>query len=170
MNNQLLDAREFKMSIWKEYVLFDWHWWFGVLVTFISIFLWIKFRDRATTANLLLAGFTSSILSALLDTTGNFFGWYDYRYDVIPMTPNYVPWDFFVLPVLVMFTIQFFPKVNVYIKGIILSALISFVGLPILNWMNIYKAMNWNYFYSFGLMYIIFILSYLMSSKVKNQK
>ncbi|MCA1065233.1 CBO0543 family protein [Rossellomorea sp. AcN35-11] len=169
INDQFLKQRELKMDVWQEYVLFSWHWWLGLALAVIPLLIWMRYRDRGSTTSLLLAGLTTSILSAFWDTTGNFFGWYDYRYDLLPMTTNYFPYYFVLLPVLVMFTIQLFKGVNVYLKGIVLSALISFVGLPVLRMIGIYQLLNWNYVYSFILMCIIFVLSFQMS-KIKDQK
>ncbi|WP_099158053.1 CBO0543 family protein [Virgibacillus ndiopensis] len=167
MNEQLINANQDKINIWKEYVLFDWHWWFGVLLAIVPIILWIKFRDKNLTVVLLLAGLTSAILSAYFDTTFLFFGLFDYRYEVTPMGPNYLPWNFCFIPVLIMFTVQLFSKINIYLKGVILSALVSFIGLPILSWMRIFNLINWNYFYSFIVFFTIFSLSYQMSKIAK---
>ncbi|WP_054751403.1 hypothetical protein [Piscibacillus salipiscarius] len=82
MNQQLLEAREYKLQLWTEYVLFDWHWWLGVILTIGPILVWIMFHKRNERKSLLLAGLTTAILAAAIDTSGQFFGWYDYRYDV----------------------------------------------------------------------------------------
>jgi hypothetical protein len=167
MNNELIKVHHYKLTIWKEYVVFHWHWWFGVALTIIPLVIWLIYRDKKSTNSLLLAGLTSGILSAYWDTTGHFFGWFDYQYDVSPMASNYLPWDFVLIPILTMFTIQLVGHINPYIKGFVLSALASFIGLPILKLMGIYKIMHWNYIYSFIVMYFIFVISFLMS-KIKN--
>jgi hypothetical protein len=167
LNDQLLKVNQFKLDIWKEHVLFGWHWWFGVLFAIVSIIVWIIFHDRKMTAKLLLAGLTAAILSAFLDTTFLFFGLFDYRYEVSPMASNYIPWNFFIIPVLIMFTIQLFNNLNIYLKGIILSLIMSFIGLPLLKLMGIFEAINWHYFYSFIILFIIFVLSYQISNIAK---
>ncbi|GAA0600228.1 hypothetical protein GCM10009001_15760 [Virgibacillus siamensis] len=170
VNNQLLNIHHDKLNIWKEYVLFDWHWWFGALLSIVPLILWIKYRNKNLTVKLLLTGLTAAILSAFLDTTYLFFGMFNYRYEFLPMASNYIPWNFFVIPILIMFTLQLYPNTNVYLKGIILSLLVSFIGLPLLNLIGIFSIINWHYVYSFVSLYIIFILSYQMSKipKVNN--
>lgn len=167
LEDQLLNVHQYKLDIWKEYVLFDWHWWFAVLFSIIPITLWIKYHNKSLTVKLLLAGLTSVVLSVFLDTTFIFFGMYDYHYEFLPMASNYIPWNFFIIPVLIMFTIQFFYKFNVYLKGVILSLFVSFIGLPLLKIIGIFYMNDWHYFYSFVALYIIFVLSYQMSKIAK---
>ncbi|HEX7065525.1 MAG TPA: CBO0543 family protein [Bacillales bacterium] len=168
MNNQLLDVHQYKLDIWVKYVLFDWHWWLGIFLVIIPLLIWLIYHQKEAVISLLLAGLSTGILSAFIDTAGHFLGWYDYQYDVLPIAPNYIPWDFVLIPITVMFTIQLFKNINVYLKGLILSALISFVGLPIIRAIGIYKLMDWHYFYSFIALFIIFVLAYQMS-KIKNE-
>ncbi|MFD2638373.1 CBO0543 family protein [Piscibacillus salipiscarius] len=169
MNQQLLEAREYKLQLWTEYVLFDWHWWLGVILTIGPILVWIMFHKRNERKSLLLAGLTTAILAAAIDTSGQFFGWYDYRYDVFPMAPNYVPWDFVLIPISVMFTIQLFRNINAYLKGAIYSVIVAFTVLPILSSIDIYVLNNWNYFYSFIALFSIYVIAYL-ASQIKNTK
>ncbi len=163
MNDQLLEIYEYKLELWQNFVLNSWQFWFGVALTVLPVILWLYLHDNKKTGTFLLAGLTTAILSALLDTSGNFLGWYDYQYDVFPIAPNYIPWDFVFIPVLTMFTLQFFTKFNILLRGAILSAFIAFIGLPLLSSMGIYVLLNWNYFFSFVTMFIIFLLSYLVS-------
>ncbi|WP_188455720.1 CBO0543 family protein [Virgibacillus oceani] len=168
LSDQLLQVNQYKLDIWKEYVLFGWHWWLGVFVCLVSITLWIKYHNKNLKVKLLLAGLTAAILSAFLDTTYLFFGMFDYLYEVLPMASNYIPWNFFIIPVLIMFSIQLFPTINAYLKGIVLSLLVSFIGLPLLKFIGIFEIYNWQYVYSFVSMFVIFVLSYQMSKIAKD--
>ncbi|SEP94981.1 CBO0543 family protein [Piscibacillus halophilus] len=169
MNEQKLEINHQKLNLWMENVLFDWHWWFGVIITVVAITLWLIYHERQSRVSLLLAGFIAAIISAIFDNMGQFLGWFDYRYDVFPMLPNYVPWDFVVIPIIVMFTIQLFKGVNIYLKGLVLSAIVAFLAIPFLNIINIYVLIKWNAFYSFILMYLIVIIAY-HGSKISNVK
>lgn len=170
MNDQLISVYQYKFDLWKDYVLFSWQWWLGILLTIIPTLLWFLFHNRDKTAKLLLAGLTAALTSAFLDTTCLFFGLFDYRYEVTPMGPNYIPWNFFVIPVLVIFSIQLYENVNIYLKGLMLSLLMAFIGLPILKYLGIFKTYEWNYFYSFIILFIIFILSYKVSTIADGKK
>ncbi|MGY4690929.1 CBO0543 family protein [Salibacterium sp. K-3] len=168
INQQLVKIQEYKLDLWNEFVFLDWHWWFGVIVSILSIAAWWWFHDRSDRMELLLAGFTTAICAATLDTAGHFLGLFDYHYDVIPLIPNYIPWDFLFIPVLVIFAIQLFPTVSIIVKGLVLSALIAFAGLPVLSAMGIYQLINWNYLYSFVLIFLIFMAAYGVS-RVQNR-
>ncbi|SFP64885.1 CBO0543 family protein [Salibacterium halotolerans] len=167
INNEIVQVHRQALEIWKEYVLFDWHWWFGVLVTIIAIAAWVFFYEKKNRVSLLMAGLTAAVCSATLDTAGHYLGLYDYHYDVIPIIHNYIPWDFIFIPVLVMFAIQLFPSRSIILRGIVLSALIAFAGLPFLHWIDIYQLLNWRYVYSFISMFIIFLAAYGMS-RIRN--
>ncbi|MFD2706724.1 CBO0543 family protein [Salibacterium lacus] len=168
INRQIILIHDQMMELWKEYVLFDWHWWFGVLITLVSILAWWFFHDRRNQGSLLLAGLTAAVCSATFDTAGHYLGLFDYHYGVIPLIHNYIPWDFIFIPVLVMFTVQLFPTRSFILRGIVLSALISFVGLPFLHWIDIYQLLDWRYVYSFISMFIIFLVAYGMS-RIRNR-
>ncbi|WP_019392568.1 hypothetical protein [Priestia filamentosa] len=57
----------------------------------------------------------------------------NYRYEVFPLTSNYFPWDFIVLPISMMAFIQIKPQVWPIVKAIIYASVSSFVGLPVLT-------------------------------------
>jgi len=98
---------------------------------------------------------------------GDFLGLWDYRYEVFPLTSNYLPWDLFLLPIPVMFFIQVKPKIKPVIKALIYSALASFIGLPLLNWIGVYKPLHWRYIYSFPILIVIYIAASYIASKRK---
>ncbi|WP_376738448.1 CBO0543 family protein [Priestia aryabhattai] len=111
-----------------------------------------------------------AIFSSFLDMIGDFLGLWDYRYEVFPLTSNYLPWDLFLLPIPVMFFIQVKPKIKPVIKALIYSALASFIGLPLLNWIGVYKPLHWRYIYSFPILVVIYIAASYIASKRKFEK
>ncbi|MFQ6389119.1 CBO0543 family protein [Priestia aryabhattai] len=111
-----------------------------------------------------------AIFSSFLDMIGDFLGLWDYRYEVFPLTSNYLPWDLFLLPIPVMFFIQVKPKIKPVIKALIYSALASFIGLPLLNWIGVYKQLHWRYIYSFPILIVIYIAASYIASKRKFEK
>ncbi|MGE1195904.1 hypothetical protein [Priestia megaterium] len=52
-----------------------------------------------------------------------------------------------------IFFIQVKPKINPVIKALIYSAVGAFIGLPLLNWIGIYKPLHWRYIYSFPFLF-----------------
>ncbi|MGP0686627.1 CBO0543 family protein [Priestia aryabhattai] len=111
-----------------------------------------------------------AIFSSFLDMIGDFLGLWDYRYEVFPLTSNYLPWDLFLLPIPVMFFIQVKPKIKPVIKALIYSVLASFIGLPLLNWIGVYKQLHWRYIYSFPILIVIYIAASYIASKRKFEK
>lgn len=162
-HEKLINLFNDKQKIWNEYVLLSWPWLLILLVSIMLLVLFFRYRKKVSTARLLLAGFSSCILAVFFDTIGNFYNWYDYRYDLIPGVPNLVPWDVIFIPIAVMFTLQIKPKINPIIKAVIFSGTLSFVILPILNISAYYYKVNWSYFYSFIILMIIFLVAYGLS-------
>ncbi|WP_085522910.1 CBO0543 family protein [Tuberibacillus sp. Marseille-P3662] len=157
--NKLSDLYGEKQALWKEYVVFNWHWWLGIALVLIPIIIWIKIRDRKNTYKLLISGAFASLVAIYLDSTGHFYHWFDYQYDVFPAASNYLPWDFVLIPVSIMLFIQYQPQANPFLKGFIYSALLAFLGLPLLTYLDLYSIYNWNYIYSFIILYIIFLMA-----------
>ncbi|WP_425466189.1 CBO0543 family protein [Paenibacillus methanolicus] len=73
---------------------------------------------------LLLASFTALIISSWLDFNGVILGLWYYTGLAIPTIPSYVPWDFCLLPVLIMFLIQVKPQLSAYWKAAIFRSLV----------------------------------------------
>jgi hypothetical protein len=154
-----------KIQLWMDHSLFTWQWWLGVVLLFLPIILWLLFRKRGSTDRLLYAGFFVSIISSFLDSIGDFSHLWEYNYEVFPFTTYYLPWSLSALPVSVMFVLQIRPKFNPFLKGIIFSAVCSFVILPIFKVMGIYDPVKWKYIYSFPITLIIFLIAYYLSKR-----
>ncbi|YCA46341.1 hypothetical protein M1E11_24960 (plasmid) [Bacillus sp. JZ8] len=162
--NQLNDE---KLHIWMDYTLFSWRWWFGFLLMVLFIGFWIKFRKKESTHRLLYTGLFIAIFSSFLDMIGDFLGLWDYRYEVLPFTHNYFPWDLIVLPISMMTFIQIKPHVRPITKAIIYAAIASFVGLPLLTWLGVYKPLHWKYIYSFPILILIYMAASYIASREK---
>ncbi|ASK64076.1 hypothetical protein CFK37_18900 [Virgibacillus phasianinus] len=158
--DKLISVFTEKRELWNEYVFLSWQWILLAIISVVIILLFIRYRKKMSTARLLLAGFSSCILAVFLDTLGDFYNWYDYRYDLIPGTPNLIPWDAIFIPIAVMFTLQIKPKVNPIIKAILFSGITSFVVLPFLSYSPYYYQTNWSYFYSFLILIFIYLVAY----------
>jgi hypothetical protein len=155
-----------KFQIWLDHVLFTWRWWMGVLIIVFCIWVWLRWRKRESADRLLYAGFFTAIIATLLDLNGNFFGLWDYSYEVLPAAA-YLPWDLFLIPTVVMLLLLYKPDINPWIKAIFLGALTSFVGLPLLTWLGVYQPLNWYYIYSFPIQMVIYLLAHFISRREK---
>ena len=59
------------------------------------------------------------LICSWLDLMGILFGLWSYYDNVVPFSPAFLPWDFTLLPVVIMFLLQIKPKINPIIKAIL---------------------------------------------------
>ena len=90
------------LELWKNDIVFTWHWWVGVGLFVLPWIFWAVVRKKESTHRLLLAGFVVLILSSFCDAVGTAMRLWDYNTQVIPLIPPYAPWDFTLLPVTAM--------------------------------------------------------------------
>jgi hypothetical protein len=155
-----------KIQIWIDHVFLSWRWWIGVAVVVVCLLIWFWIRKHENADRLFYAGFFTAILTTFLNLTGMTFGLWEYSYELIP-AEAYIPWDFFLLPTVIMLLLLFKPNLNLWYKAIFLGAFTSFVGLPVITWLGLYKPMNWNYIYSFPIMVVIYLLAHFISCRKK---
>ncbi|WP_227939525.1 CBO0543 family protein [Alkalihalobacillus deserti] len=164
--NLIVQANNQMLEIWKNDVLFTWQWWLGVGLTIIPWLLWIKYRKKDSTIRLLSAGFFVILISSWLDCLGVVLGLWYYVYEVFPFIPSYFPWDFSLLPVIIMVFIQIKPTTHPLIKGITFSGISSFLAEPFFIGIGLYRLLNWEHIYSFP----IYIVIYLMADYISKRK
>ncbi|MFY0762235.1 CBO0543 family protein [Metabacillus dongyingensis] len=166
LQKKVTEANEEYLDFWLKNTLFHWDFFLSLFFTIIPLLIWIKFRKKESTARLLFAGFFVMIVSSFLDFLGVAFGKWYYTGKVIPTIPSYIPWDFVLIPVFVMFLIQFKPHWSPILKGILFAGVSSFVGEPFFKWLGFYVELEWSSFYSFP----IYIVIYLISSRLSKVK
>ncbi len=166
----ILKANQEKYELWKSEVLFSWQWWL-IFILFISLVtLWICLRKKESTQRLLYVGIVVGILSLFLDILGNFFGLWDYQYELIPAAPWFAPWDIVLIPVFITLLIQWKPKISPLIKSVLFAGSSSFIGLPILTFLGFYVPLNWEYYYSFPINLVIYLIGHNIAFKTTRYK
>jgi hypothetical protein len=158
------------IEYWTQHVFLSWLWWLAVILTIVPWILWWKFRKKESTHRLLFAGFFSIFVAIWLDNIGTQLGFWYYKYEVIPFTPSFKPWDISLMPVLTMFFLQINPKANVYIKGLIYSGIISFIAEPFFMWIGYFEYPHWNYIYSFAIYFFIYLIAHFVVTRNKFEK
>lgn len=165
-NNYLLDniyqqmtslSREL-MKIWLGSILFSWRWWFGIILTLVPWILWIKFHDKTKTSRLTFVGLFAACTTNFLDIIGLSFGLWHYDWKVFPFIASYIPWDYALFPVSVMFLVQIKPKMNSWLKGIIFSFFCAYIFEPLFVWLKMYHVLKWHNYYSFFIYIILFYI------------
>jgi hypothetical protein len=147
-----------KYSIWADIVLFTWQWWIGVALSIIPWILWIIFRRKESTLRLLTVGFFVMFLSTFLDSLGVQLGFWYYIHSVLPFIPPYFPWDTTLMPVTVMAFLQYKPNIKPYVKGLIFALMSSYIAEPVAIWMELYKPIIWEHYYSLPIYFVIYLI------------
>jgi len=153
------------IDIWIEHTFLTWRWWLGIFLAIVPWILWLIFKKKESTNRLLFVGFFVILTSSWFDIIGILFGLWSYYYNVLPLSPSFVPWDFTLLPVTVMFLLQFKPKIKPIIKAIVFSAFSAFISEPFFTWINMYNPKNWKYIYSFPIFIVIYLVADWLSKR-----
>lgn len=169
-HNLISQSNNEMISLWFKYTFLGWRWWFGVALTIIPWILWIIFRKKESTNRLLFIGFFVILISSWLDIMGILFGLWSYYYKVAPFSPAFIPWDFTLLPVGIMFLLQIKPKISPILKAIAFSVLSSFIAEPFFVWIGIYNPKNWKYIYSFPIILAIYLICDWLSKRPHFEK
>jgi hypothetical protein len=163
--NSISQANVEMIKVWLKYSFLTLQWWLGVCLAIIPWVLWMIFRKKESTNRLLFVGFFVMLISSWLDLIGILFGLWSYDFNVVPFSPAFVPWDFTLLPISIMFFIQIKPKVSPIIKGIAFSVFSSFIAEPFFVWIGTYNTKHWKYVYSFPIVIVIYLLSDWLSKR-----
>jgi len=160
------DAYNSFVETWQQLILYTPRWWLGLVLSVLPWMLRFKLHNRKYTGDLLRAGFFMAIISLILDSIGLQLALWIYPYNVFPFITGYFPWDLTLLPISIMFFIEFKPQWSPVLKGIIYALLAAFVGEPIAMGLDLYQPIQWSNFYSFP----IYIMLFVVSNKVAKSK
>ncbi len=159
-------ANDQYFEFWKEHTFLHWDWWVSLGLTIMPWVIWWKFRDKENTARFMFSAFFIIIISSWLDFIGVVCGLWYYTGKFIPTIPSYIPWDFCLVPVSMTLLMQIRPEVSPVKKAVFYSAVVSFVGEPIFDFIGFYTRIQWEYIYSFP----IYIVIYLCANWVSKRK
>jgi hypothetical protein len=156
LNNKL---HPLEMDHWLHQDLFSFQWWIILSVNVIFFVIFLFFIDRKRTFHIAFAYMVCYFIVCVSDDLGEYFGRWSYPHQLIPFTSQFDAVEFAVVPVTITLIYQTFNSWRMYLlSGMIVSFIYAFVGLPIFVFLNITKLNNWNYFYSFLVLLVTFIL------------
>lgn len=158
------------IKVWVKYSFLTWQWWLGVCLATIPWVVWMIFKKKESTHRLLLVGLFVMLIASWLDLMGILFGLWSYYFNVVPFSPSSIPWDFTLLPVSIMFLLQFKPTFSPIIKAIGFSVFSSFMAEPFFVWLGTYNPKHWRYIYSFPIVIVIYLVSDWLSKRVHFEK
>ncbi|MCM3567262.1 CBO0543 family protein [Neobacillus mesonae] len=148
---------------WQENILWNWEFWLSAVLSVLPWVIWFIFRKRGSEARLLLAGCFVLIIACWLDFMGVISGLWYYSGKVMPTIPSFFPWDFSLLPVIMMLWLQYKPNLHPLLKAFIFSAFSAFIGEPFFEWVGMYCTEKWSSFYSFIIYMVIYLLAHWIS-------
>lgn len=155
------------LKYWMKNTVFHWDFWVSIFFVLFSVIFWIVIRKKESSNRLLFSGMFVLIITSWFDLIGAEYGKWYYTGVIIPTIPSFVPWDWFLIPILVMTLIQIKPKISPIFKGLIFAAVSVFIGEPLFIWLGLYVMVDWHLAYSFPIYFIIYLIAHRLS-KVKS--
>ncbi|PAB59567.1 CBO0543 family protein [Anaeromicrobium sediminis] len=167
-----IKLRDANLSYWFHHDLFSFGWWIIVFLTIAPWIIWWKLVNKSRLTEILLYGSFISILTTVLDVLGATFVLWGYPTMLEPGVPPMVPANLSVFPVGYMLLYQYFPKwIKFLIAATGMSFIFSFIGEPVLAWLNIYENNNWKSIYSFPIYIIIALFfKYIIERIISRQR
>jgi hypothetical protein len=146
-------------KLWLSDTFLHWDWWLALLFSIAAWGFWIFYHKKESTHRLLYAGVFVILISLFLDYIGVAMGLWYYSGKLTPSFPAWMPFNFCMLPVTIMFLIQTKPHIAAWKKGIFYGALTSYVGEPIFVWLGFYVLTGWKYSFSVPIYALIYIFA-----------
>ncbi|RKQ13219.1 hypothetical protein D8M05_17040 [Oceanobacillus bengalensis] len=127
--------------------------------------IWLILRDRKNSARIFSAGLLIMIMSEIFDAIGVSFGKWSYPVKVIPISTVSFSFRLSVIPVFAMLLLQYKPHFNPYIKAIVFGGLGAYVGLPLLDLIDLHKTIDWSLTYSFFVLTLMYLIAHWFSRR-----
>ncbi|MTI81676.1 MAG: hypothetical protein FH758_12515 [Firmicutes bacterium] len=156
--------------LWLENMVFTWRWWLELGLTIIPWIVWFIVRKKESTDRLLYAALVTALIAGYLDYAGIALGLWSYKSQVIPFIPAFMPWDFTLLPVFTMFFLQYYPKVNPWIKALLYAGFGSFIVQPFAVYLDLYDPKQWKHYYSVPFLIVIYLIAHYFAYRSKFKK
>jgi hypothetical protein len=157
-------------AFWAVHVVFTWRWWLKIAALIVPWVLWIIVRKKGSSHRLLAAGIFVSAISIFLDEVGTMLGLWFYSAKLLPFLPGNTVYNIATLPVATMLFIQWFPKVKPIYKAVLFAALGAFVAMPMLDWIGYYENLHWAYWFSFPVLFAMYIIANWLASGDRFEK
>jgi hypothetical protein len=165
LSNQLLQLR---LEIWTKHTLFTWQWWSFVAVCIISLVLFFVLINKKKYLQTLAFFGLVYIMNKNLDDVATALDWYDYRMQLEPIIPTFLPANLLVIPIGLSLIYQRYEKwTSFIIATLIFSALIAYAALPLAKIAEIYLIKSWSAHKSFASLLIIATIAKLIIDKAK---
>ncbi|MFC4801847.1 CBO0543 family protein [Neobacillus sp. GCM10023253] len=157
-------------DIWLHHDLFSLGWCSIVIINVLFFILFILLIDRYRTLLISFAFVVSFVIVGFGNEVGSYFDFWSYPHQFLIFTHRFNAVDFAVVPVIMALTYQYFSKWKPYfVATVIMSAIMCFIGIPIFVFFGLYKLENWNYFYSFLVTILMFLILKIIADFVRDK-
>lgn len=153
-------VHQLRLQLWNvtyarylEQEIFSVQWW-GIIVTLgIVYFIWWKVVDKTRLLEILLFGSYVAVSSAVIDIWGVTTAHWQYNIRIFPILPAPFPFDYTLVPILLMLSYQYGKHWGSYLGwSALASGLFSFGISPLFQATGIKSFYEWSFFYFFILM------------------
>jgi hypothetical protein len=160
---------QLRLEIWTKHTLFTWQWWCFVAVCIIALILFFLLINKKSYLQAFAYFGMIYIFNKNLDDIATALDWYDYRMQLEPIIPTFLPANLFVIPIsFSIMYIRFETWKSFIISTAALSAFISYLVLPLAKIAHIYLTKTWNVHLSFISLMSICIISKLIVDKARS--
>jgi hypothetical protein len=98
-------------------------------------------------------------IATFLNYLGVTLGLWRYNVKTIPSIPDFIAWDFALMPVTIMFFMQIKPDIKPIIKGLLFSGMTSFLAEPLFKWLGFFEYPGWHFWASFPFYLVIYLIA-----------
>ena len=156
MHNLRLELWNLSYYQWRTQTLFSIQWWSLLAFIAISYAIWWVLVDKRRLSQILLFGSFVAIQRMVMDIFGTDVALWSYDIRETPFFPSPFLHDFTLTPLALMFVYQYSHSwKKFFVWTGVATGIISFVFFPILTKLGFLKLYNWNYFYSFVMIFVL---------------
>lgn len=157
-------------SYWQENNYLTPQWWLLVILSILSPIIWLILVDKKRITEITTFGLFYGISAVILDSIGSNAMFWTYIVSLSPyLHPQMYPYDIGI--VIVPFMLVYQKWGNDFKKFLLytgcLSAFLSFIAEPFMEWLKIYREFSWRHFYSFPIYWILGFVIWVIIKQFK---
>lgn len=159
IESMISTLHQMEMDYWIHHDLFSFHWWVILIMNAIFLILFLFFIDRQRILLITLAFMISYVINTIFDDIGEYFQLWSHPHELVEFLSPMATVEFIVVPSIMALMYQTFSRWKFFfITDFIVASLISFIVQPIFVYTDLYKFHNWNYLYSWIILFVTGIL------------
>ncbi|WP_436243414.1 CBO0543 family protein [Paenibacillus sp. LjRoot56] len=140
--------------------IISWKWWTCLALSVLPWILWLIYDRREYRKQRFYAGAVIALISCILDALGVTLGYWKYNVQLLPIPIGILPYDFTLIPVIIMFMIKSDLIKQVFIKGSLFSFLTTYIGHPLFDqWLHFVNHTHWENSLSLPIYLLLYIIA-----------